>query len=392
MVVFFFSVSCLPDVHAEPIKIGLLADFTGPSALENPWVVKGGEFACEEFGWKIGDRLIQLIVEDSAGDPAPAVDKAKKLVASDKVHVVIGPMMSHAASATASYLTRSRTPHLFMEHGTAKDLSLGGKNIFMHCGTLLGRGYPLGLYAYDVLGARTAVVIHDDFVAGEDFCQGTMNAFVHKGGKIIQRLRTPLSAMDYGPYLTSMKQADIVMFWFVPDHAIRFVGQYYEYGLKMPLMEAGVNTFSSISLKEIGDKSLGIITCHSYEPGVKLPAVEDWIERYSKKYSQLSEKEGKYPIFSQGVSSYMSVRIALEAVKAAGGNTSKDALCSALRKIKVNSPWGLVSFTAEGLGVGDTYILKSVKEGDTYRFIDVYTYKQIKREQPDYMKDAAPKM
>lgn len=392
MVVFFFAIGLIPDANSEPVKIGFLADFTGMTSLENPWVIKGGEFACEEFGWKIGDRPIEFVIEDTAGDPAPAMDKAKKLVESDKVQLVIGPITSHAASAVASYLTRSGTPHLFIESGTPKDLSLGGRNVFMHFGTLLGRGYPLGLYAYEVLGARTAVVIHDDFVAGEDFCQGTMDGFASKGGKIIQRLRTPLSAMDYGSYLTSMKKADVVMFWFVPNHAIRFVKQYYEYKLSMPLIEAGVNTFTPISLKEIGDKSLGIVTSHSYEPGIKLPAVEDWVERYKKKYAHLSEKEGKYPNFSQGVSNYMSVRIALEAVKAAGGNTSKDVLSNAIRNIKVNSPWGLVSFTNDGLGVGDTYILKSVKEGGIYRFTDVYTYKQIKRDEPDDIKGKAPKM
>ena len=252
---------------------------------------------------------------------------------------------------------------------------------------------PLGFYAYDVMGARTAVVIHDDFVAGEDFTQGTMDAFVHRGGKIIQRLRTPLSAMDYGSYLTSMKKADIVMFWFVPHHAMRFVSQYNEYKLTMPLMEAGVNTLSKISLKEMGDKSLGIITCHSYDPGVNLPSVRDWIERYKETYPNISEKEGKDPtLFAQGPSVYMSVRIVLEAIKASGGDTSKKGLAEALRSIKVDSPWGLVSFTKEGLGIGDTHILKSVKKGGQYGFTDVYTYKQIERLEPSHLKGAAPKM
>jgi len=382
-----------PTIAAEPVKIGILGDFTGPSSMENPWEIKAAEFACEEFGWKVAGRPIKLIVEDSAGDPAPAVDKARKLVESDKVHAIIGPMMSHAAGAVSAYLTRSKTPHLFMEHGTLKELNLGGKNVFMHCGTLLGRGYPLGLYAYDVLKARTAVVIHDDFVAGEDFCQGTMDAFVHRGGKIIQRIRTPLSSMDYGSYLTSMKKADIVMFWFVPHHAMRFISQYNEYKLTMPLMEAGINTMSKISLREMGDKSLGIITCHSYDPGVNLPSVKDWIERYKKTYPNLSDKEGKDPtLFAQGPSVYMSMRIVLEAIKAAGGNTSKDVLANAIRNIKVNSPWGLVSFTKDGLGIGDTHIIKSVKERGEYLFRDVYTYKQIERRMPDNLKGAAPKM
>jgi len=394
MIALPFTAACAPGppAGAEPVKIGVLLPYTGINADMLPWMENGAKLAASEVGGEVAGRPIQLILEDSATDIAPSLDKARKLVEEDRVHAIVVPIMSHVASAVRAYTAESGTPTLYIEHCPVEDLQQPVKNAFMHAGTLLGRGYPLGLYAYDVMGARTATVIHDDFVAGEDFTQGTMDAFVYSGGTIIQRQRTPMDIMDYAPYLTAMKEADIVMFWFVPFHAQRFVTQFYEYGLDMPLMEAGCATFSEMLMQQLGDKSLGMISDHAYMPGIDRPGVKAYVDRWVKTYGHLTEAQGRFPRINEGNSTYMSVRIAIEAVKATGGDTSKEALNEALRKLKWESPWGLISFTDYGLGIGDSFVIKVVKEGDRYYWKDVHTYEQIERLEPDYLKGAAPKM
>ena len=390
-----FTAACAPGAPAgaEPVKIAVLLPYTGINADMLPWMENGAKLAVSEVGGEVAGRPIELMLEDSATDIAPSLDKARKLIEEDQVDVIVVPIMSHVASAVRAYTAESRTPTLYIEHCPIQDLTENPvKNAFMHAGTLLGRGYPLGLYAYDVMGARTATVIHDDFVAGEDFTQGTMDAFVYSGGTIIQRQRTPMDIMDYAPYLTAMKEADIVMFWFIPFHAQRFVTQFYEYGLDMPLMEAGCATFSEMLMQQLGDKSLGMISDHAYMPGIDRPGVKAYVDRWVKTYGHLTEAQARFPRINEGNSTYMSVRLAIEAVKATGGDTSHEALNEALRKLKWESPWGLISFTDYGLGIGDSFVIKAVKEGDRYYWKDVHTYEQIERLEPDYLKGAAPKM
>ena len=390
-----FTAACAPAKPGagEPVKIGVLLPYTGANADMLPWMENGAKLAAAEVGGEVAGRPIKLILEDSATEIAPALDKARKMVEEDKVDVIVLEIMSHVASAVRAYTANTGTPTLYIEHCPIEDLTkFPVKNAFMHCGTLLGRGYPLGLYAYDTMGARTATVIHDDFVAGEDFTQGFMDAFVYRGGKIIQRQRTPIANMDYGPYLTAMKDADICAFWFIPMDSIRFVTQFYEYGKKMPLVEAGCATFSEILMKQMGDKALGMISDHAYMPGIDLPGVKAYVDRWVKQYGNLSEAQGRFPRLNEGNSTYMSVRLAVEAIKTTKGDTSKEAICSALRNLKWESPWGLISFTGDGLGIGESFVIKAVKEGDRYYWKDIYTYKQIVRDIPPEIKGKAPKM
>jgi len=56
------------------------------------------------------------------------------------------------------------------------------------------------------------------------------------------------------------------------------------------------------------------------------------------------------------------------------------------------TPWGQVAFNNGQTGIGNTYILKVVKEGNNYTRTDVYNYKNVLRNEPEKDKDAAPKM
>jgi len=380
------------SAQGKPVKIGVLVAYTGFTADFTPWMEKGALFAVHEFGGKVAGRPIKLIMEDSASDPSKALDKARKMVERDKVDVIVGPILAPSAAGVAAYTAQSGTPHIIITQATLEELGHGGNNVFMHGGTLRGSGYPLGLYAYNKMGARTATVLHDDFNAGADLTQGAMDSFVSRGGKIIQRQRVPLNVMDFAPYLTAMKKADVVFFWFVPLHALRFITQYNEYGLKMPLVQTGCTTLGEGGLKQLGTKSLGLLSGHTYDAGIDTPEVKDWVKRYVQKWGHLKDSEGRFPEYAEGVSMYMSVRTALEGIKATGGDTRHEVLSKGLRNLKYKSPWGMVSFRKDGLGIGDQKILKVIKTGDRYHRTAIHSYNQIELCEPEKVKDLAPKM
>jgi branched-chain amino acid transport system substrate-binding protein len=375
----------------KPVVIGNLGCFTGRDADTNPWMLRGAELAINEFKGKVAGREIKLANEDAASDPTVAADKTKKLMEVDKADAVIGPLPAAGAFPVATLLKSKGIPLMSIMDFPA-ELTAMGDHVFAHSGNQRGTGYFVGTYAYDVMGYRTATVIHDDIIFAEEYTQGAMDGFVSRGGKIIQRQRTPMNTVDYGPYLTTMKQADCCLFWFIPFHAVQFINQFSQYGFKMPMVQGGVNVLGLQNLAELKDKALNLISCNPYDPYIKGPEVKSWVDRWVKLHGNKSDKDGRYPYYSEGAAMYAGVSILLQAIDFAKGDTTPAAFRKALHTGKFKTPWGPVSFNNGQTGIGNTFILKVVKEGNNYGRTDVYKYENVLRNEPASAKDAAPKM
>ncbi len=360
-------------VAKPPIKIGTILHMTGENAVLGPACKNALDYRLEQAGGQIAGRKIQLIAEDDGTDPVKSVDKARKLVESDKVDVILGPVHGACAPAVANFLTASKTPHLIFMPKSIGVLKTGG-NEFLPFGTLAGTGYPLGLYAYDKLGYKTATVAVEDFVSGLEFVGGLTKAFEKQGGTIVQTQAIKPGTMDFSPYLTAMKQADACFFWFTPVLAQRFVSQYYAAGLKMPLVIPNATVLFPKSLAEIGDKSIGMIGSASYTSLIDTPLNKSYVEAYAKKYGT--------PPMAEGVSADVCLTLYLEAVKATNGDTSFSKISEALHKVKVETPAGTYSFTSEGLGIGDLYIIQVNKLPDRLDWAVVDKYSQIAMDVP----------
>ena len=209
-----------------------------------------------------------------------------------------------------------------------------------------------------------------------------MDGFVSRGGKIIQRQRAPMNTVDYAPYLTAMKQADCCMFWFVPFHTLQFINQYSQYGFKMPLVQGGCTTLIVQNLKALGDKALNLISSSAYDAYVKGPDVKSWVDRWVKLHGSKADKDGRYPYDAGGTAMYSAVTILLQAIESTKGDTTPAVLRKALHNGKFKTPWGQVSFNDGRVGIGNAYIMKVVKDGNTYIRTDVHKYENVVRNEP----------
>jgi branched-chain amino acid transport system substrate-binding protein len=352
---------CAKPAAAEPIVIGHIANFTGPSTAETPFVSNAVKLAIDKYNWEIAGRPIKLVEEDSAFDPTLAVDKARKLVEVDKASLIIGPLGTPLLVAVSNYLAGTGVPHIWGIYGLEEEAKLGD-NIFQPHGTLQFSGYLAGEYAAKVLGYKTAVVIHDDFSGGETLAQGGMDGFVANGGTIIQRLRTPMDIMDYGPYITQLKKADFVLCWFVPIHLQQFITQASQFGLDMPIIESGACTLGGPVLSGLGDKAVGVRGTDVFDAFVETPAVKAYVDKWVEKYGNLPEEQGSYPAFSESDCAYVSTLVALEGLKVAGGDTTPAVLNLAIKNVKVSTPWGPLSFDADRIGIGPSFVWEVVKD------------------------------
>jgi len=357
----------------KPIKIGLLFDYSGMGAADIPFHEPGARLKLDEVGWEVAGRQIELITADNGGDPVKGVEAVQKMVEVDKVDVIIGPVWGHVALAIAPVLADTKTP-LVIPSGQIMDvINAGAGNVFLIRGTFSGNAYYSGVYAYEDLGYRTAVVLYDDFATGEAFAKGFIEPFEERGGTIIQTVKPPLGTFDFAPYLSNMEKADVVAMWIQPPELPSFYKQYNEYGLKMPIIYTS-DTAQSETWEGVGDYYLGTIAQHEYSALLDNDA--------NKEFMDILKTKESMPYVDFLEAGYTAVAVFLKAVEATNGDTTPDKINEALRKVSVDTPEGKISFTDEGVGIGNELIVKIAKINDSYEKEILKTYEQVVRKAP----------
>jgi len=348
---------------------------TGEGQLVGPGDKAAVEFRLDQIGYQWAGRKLQLIWEDDATDPVTGVDKAKKLVQSDKIDVMLGPVHGAVGPAVANFISKASIPEILFMSKPIQILSLGGNNIYVPWGTDAGIGYRAGLYAYNKLGFKTAVTVYEDFVSGKSYSDSSTEAFQKLGGKVVQQIPVKQGTMDFSPYVSSIKDADVVMFWFTPPLCQRFATQYYQTGPKTPLMLILSSQLMPRQLAAIGDKTIGLTGISNYSPLIDTPINKAYVSAFTQKYDPNL-------LMDQGVSADVCLMVYLDALKATGGDASPAKINEALHKVKTETPAGIVSFTPEGLGIADYYIQQVTKTGDKLGWKVVDSYMQVPMDVP----------
>ncbi len=127
---------------------------------------------------------------------------------------------------------------------------------------------------------------------------GFQKTFEDAGGKIVQKIWTPLTVTDFSPYLAQIsKEADGVYAMFTGRSTLQFTKQYQEFGLKgkLPLVGGGTTT-DEHALPSMGDEALGVITALHYSEALDNPANKKFVKAYREKAKKAASyySEGTY--------------------------------------------------------------------------------------------------
>ncbi|HZX96672.1 MAG TPA: ABC transporter substrate-binding protein, partial [Myxococcales bacterium] len=100
---------------AEPLKIGVIAEFSGPFAGYGKQMHNGIKAFIRQHGDTVAGRKVEIILKDTTG-PAPEVAKrlAQDLVTQDKVDFLAGFGLTPNALAVAPLATQAKTPMIVM--------------------------------------------------------------------------------------------------------------------------------------------------------------------------------------------------------------------------------------------------------------------------------------
>ena len=344
----------------EPVRIGVPLALTGPLAVNGDDNRKGILLYLEEIGFQVAGRKVEVKVEDTEGKPDVGLTKIRKLVESDRVHVIVGVVNSAVAYAIRDYVHGQGVPTIITTAG-AKDLTLARKSpfIFRVANDNTQENLPLGHYTYTKLGYKRAVVFASDFAAGREMIAAFSKTYTAAGGKFLKQVYTPLGTTDFAPYLTQIKQdeADVVVAMMYGIDGARLMTQYREYGLRKPVVGQGA-LISNDVIKASGNASLGVITSKQYTDALDTPANRQFVNAFLKEHKTRPDAWSEQ--------AYVGAKAIGEAIKAVGGNIEDTSrFLEALRKVKFQGPAGTVFFDQNQQRVNDVYIRKVEQEGNT---------------------------
>ncbi len=365
-----FRVAAAP-AQAGPIRVGFLTIKTGPLASGGLQMEQGLTVFFKERNNMLAGRPVELSTADTAGNPAQARTKTQELVERLKVSVLIGPLAAFEALAIDDYIRSSQTPTLSV--AGAEDMTQRKPNPWFvrpSC-TSAQPSHPLGEYAAKDLKFRRVAVIADDFAFGHENVAGFQRVFEDNGGKVVQKLFTPLNAPDYGSYISQLKpNLDAVYTGHAGSNGFKFIKQLREYGNKAQIL-GGFTPVDESLLQQMGEDALGAITGSWYSAELDYPINKKFVEAIRRDY------KGDPGVYA--AETYLCGEVLEHALKAIGGKAEdKDVFMKALKDAKVpNTLRGPVRFDELGNVVGNSYIRKVEKKGGKYVNAVVKTYPDV---------------
>ncbi len=160
----------------EPLRIGFLADFSGPLAEFGPQRQRGIRLAIDHInaGGGVHGKPVELFVADSISDPASAVTAARQLVETEGVHAIIGPFSSTAAIAVAEQVAGPAGVVMISPSATSPGLTTAADDDFLFRTTLsdAAQGMELARLVTEAGISKVGVLYLDDA-----YGQGLLEAF-----------------------------------------------------------------------------------------------------------------------------------------------------------------------------------------------------------------------
>jgi branched-chain amino acid transport system substrate-binding protein len=357
-----------------PVKIGFVVPLSGPLAANGKDTVNGLQMFLDENQSRLGGREVKLILEDDEGKPATGLTKARSLVESQGVHLLIGSISAAVGYALSPYIEAKKIPSLY-PIVAADDLTQRKRNPYIvRTGwTSSQPSHPFGKWVYDNLKYKKIAVIGYDFAYGWEVVSGFQRTYEEAGGQVVQKLWPPLGNADFAPYITQLRRdADAVFAIFSGADALRFTKQFADAGLKdkLPIVAGGTVTDEHV-LRSMGDEVLGIVSALHYSAALQTPANKKFAAAYEARFKQVPS------YYSEGA--YVAGSALKAALDATGGDIENvDTFLTALRRVDLaDAPRGPVKLDDFGNPVQNVYVRKVEKVNGRLQNTVIHTFPSV---------------
>jgi len=266
--------TAVPALAQEPVRIGYAIARTGPWAIgaqvtQEPNYILWAEQVNARGGLSVKGvkRKVELVGFDDRSDPETVVRTFEKLMASDKVDLILPPWSTGATFAVMPLAQKYGYP-LLAPTATGRKL-LGMKNPYFFA--LLQQPDRMMDALAELMVARsvkTVAVIHVDELFGLEQLDGLRKSLTTKGIKIIETKSYPLGVKDLSPVLRDIKakNPDAFVSLSYPPDTFLVTGQSKSIGFNPKLFYAAVGTAFPIYRDKMGATIEGVMGLGTWNP------------------------------------------------------------------------------------------------------------------------------
>ena len=331
---------------ADEIQVGVLFSLTGGLSIVEQSLADATLMAIEEINASGGvmGKMIAPIVEDGASDPKTFNEKASKLVLRDRVPSVFGCYTSASRKAVLPVFERRNNLLFYPTYYEGFECS---KNV-VYTGAVpnqqLSNFIP---WIMNTLGKKKFFIVGSNYIYPREMAKVSKILIEQGGGEWVADEYLELGHSEWGAMVNRIKESgcDVVLSNVVGDSVIAFYREFQNQGLTHDVLPICATVTSEIEIAAMGpEAAVGSYTSFPYFQAVDSDANRAFIERYRAFV-------GNPNAVTQHAMecSYFQVYLWKQAVEAAGGELTTEAIREGVKGQVFDAPNGKVTVDAQNL-------------------------------------------
>ncbi|MBK0420749.1 branched-chain amino acid ABC transporter substrate-binding protein [Leucobacter sp. CSA2] len=342
-----------------PIKLGMLAPFSGSEAAFGDYMKNGATMAVNEINKDGGvdGRKLELVVEDDACDATASVAAAQKLVTAGVVASVGG----YCSGATLPTLPIFKEASIPMVIPAANSNALVGQGAFLINGTGAQQAGATVKYA-EKLGSKKVAVVDDNTDYSKDLAKSVQSQAKESGKvEIVKTDSVNPDEKDFAANVNNVlgSKPDLIVWTGYYQAGGLLIRQFRDAGYDGTILVGDGSVDAQLSAIAGAENVKNVVGTFTQTPDM-LEGADTWIKDYKTEF-----KADPGPYSTQ---SYDAVRVVAEAMKNAKSTDGKkvDEALAGLKDFKLFS--GPATFTKDGTleGSGGFVIVEPTGAGGSF--------------------------
>jgi branched-chain amino acid transport system substrate-binding protein len=368
------AVGAAAPVHAEPVRIGLVLPMSG-AFQSTGWQANAAvSLFLAQRGKLVAGRDVEVILKDDGGVPDTTKRLVQELIVNDRVNILVGFGLTPSAFAAAPLATEAKVPMIVTVASTSVVVDRSPFAV-RTIQTIPQIANTVGQWAARN-GIKSAVSIVSDYAPGHDAEAWFGKSFEQGGGKVVEKMRPPLSNPDFAPFLQRARDAaPQALFAFMPAGVgAVFARQFAERGLD----KSGIRIVSMSDVMDddvlngMGDAVLGVITGGPYSVAHASPENQAFVDAFRK------ANGGRRPNIVS-LAAYDGMTLLYRALEATKGDADGAKLVEAMKGARWDSPRGPVAIDPATRDIVQNIYMRKVerRDGELYN-IEFETFPAVR--------------
>ncbi|MGE0314765.1 MAG: amino acid ABC transporter substrate-binding protein [Lautropia sp.] len=364
----------LVRAQSAPIRIGMSMPQTGGLGGGGQAALVAIRMWVDEVNERGGllKRKVEFTAYDDQSNPANTPGIYTKLLDVDKVDLLIAPYAT-VPTAPIMPLVKQRGKLLMGNFSFQVNAKVNHDMWFNNAPWNKADGWSRGFFGSgEKAGAKKIAVVASDQEFSQNLADGAREIIKKKGFESVYDQNYPPTTTDFSSIIRSIRarRPEMVFVASYPNDSVAIVKAVNEIGLGSQVQVVGggmVGLQFTPLMVSLGSLLNGFVNYHTYVPGMKMPGIDAFFEKYSAKAAAAKvDPLGHYlPPFNYAIGQM------LEQAITATGTIEDRKLADYLRANEMKTVVGPVRFDATGERANERLVtvqFRGVKNNDLAQF------------------------